>query len=78
MLKFTDDSQTGIFGLDETLAELYSEGREANDDTAEEIIQRLEARKNYIPSSEKTRKEYAYTLLKEYRKYLKDKTRQDK
>ena len=74
MLKFTDDSQAGIFGLDETLAELCSDGREANDETAEDIIKRLEACKNYIPSSEKARKEYAYTLLKEYRKYLKTKS----
>jgi hypothetical protein len=37
----------------------------------------LEAQKNFIPSSDRTRKEYAYVLLKEYRKYVagrKDKT----
>lgn len=61
-----------MFGLDEILAELYAEGRKANDETAEEIIARLEAMKNYIPSSERARKEYCYVLLKEYRTYLRD------
>jgi len=28
---------------------------------------------NYIPSSERARREYSYLLLKEYRKYIKDK-----
>jgi hypothetical protein len=71
MLKFIDDTQISVFGLDETLADLYSEGREANEETAEEIIKRLEAHKNYIPSSDRARKEYAYVLLREYRKYVK-------
>jgi hypothetical protein len=31
----------------------------------------LETMKNYIPSSDSARKEYAYVLLKEYRKYVK-------
>ncbi len=52
------------------MAGVYSEGRQANDETAEEIMNRLEA-KNYIPSSDRVRKEYAYVLLKEYRKYVK-------
>jgi hypothetical protein len=42
-----------------------------NEETAEEIINRLEAKKNYIPSSDRARKEYSYVLLKEYRKYVK-------
>jgi hypothetical protein len=54
------------------MADLYSQRRPANDKTVEEIISRLEANKNYIPSSDRARKEYAYVLLKEYRKYLKD------
>jgi hypothetical protein len=57
--------------LDEILADLYSEGRPANEETSEEIIDRLEAKKNFIPSSDRARKEYAYVLLKEYQKYLK-------
>ena len=73
MLKFLDNTQFSLFGLDEILAELYAEGRKANDETAQEIITRLEAMKNYIPSSDSVRREYAYVLLKEYRKYIKHK-----
>ena len=54
----------------ETLADLYSEGRPVNDETAEEIIDRLEAKKNYIPLSDRVRKEFAYVLLKEYREFV--------
>lgn len=72
MLKFLDDTQFSVFGLDETLAELYAEGRKANDETAEEIITRLENMKNYIPSSESVRREYRYLLLREYKTYVKD------
>lgn len=54
------------------MTELYAEGRKATDETVQEIIKRLEARRNFIPSSEPARKEYAYVLLKEYRTYLKD------
>jgi len=60
-----------VFGLDETLAELFSEGWQANYEAAAEIIKRLEAHKNYIPASERAHKEYAYILLKEYKKYIK-------
>ncbi len=52
------------------MAELYAEGREANGETVEEIIRRLEALHNYIPSSEITRREYRNVLLKEYREYV--------
>jgi hypothetical protein len=74
MLSFPDDIQIGVNGLDDILADLYSEGRKASDEIAEEIIKRLEANKNYIPLSGRARKEYAYVLLKEYRKYVKDRT----
>ena len=74
MLSFPDDTQIGINGLDDILGDLYSEGRKANDETAEEIINRLEAKMNYIPSSGRARKEYSYVLLKEYKKYVKDRT----
>jgi hypothetical protein len=67
-----------VFGLDEKLAEFHAEGRPANDGTAEEIIRRLEAHKNYIPSSDRAHKEYAYLLLKEYRKYIKDQADKDR
>jgi predicted transcriptional regulator len=70
MLKFPDDTQIRVNGLNEILADLYSEGRQPNKETAEEIINRLEAKKNYIPSSDRARKEFSYVLLKEYRKYV--------
>jgi hypothetical protein len=72
MLTFLDDTQVRVNGLDETLADLYLEGKQANEETAEEIMNRLEAKKNYIPSSDRAREEYAYILLKEYRKYVKN------
>ena len=72
MLKFLDDKQFSVFGLDEILADLHAEARKANDETAEEIIKRLEDMKNYIPESESARREYRYVLLKEYKAYLKD------
>ena len=71
MLRFPDNTRVRVNGLNEILADLYSEGRQANQETVEEIINRLEAKKNYIPSSDRVRKEYAYVLLKEYRKYVK-------
>jgi len=74
MMTFIDDTQIGMFGLDEIMADLYSEGKLANDETVEEIIKRLEAYKNYVPSSDRARREYSYVLVKEYRKYVKDQT----
>jgi hypothetical protein len=70
MLKFPDGTQIHVTGLNEILADFYSEGRQANRETAEEIMKRLEADKNYIPSSDLTRREYRYILLKEYRRYV--------
>jgi hypothetical protein len=61
--------------LNEILAELYSEGRQPNNETAEEILERLEKHNNYIPPS--ARREYKSVLLKVYRDYIagrKDKT----
>ena len=72
MLKFPDDTQISFFGLDEMLAELYSEGRKPNEETAELIIRKLEAMNNYVPSSEKSRRDYRYLLLREYKAYLKN------
>ena len=74
MLKFPDGIQIGVTGLDEIMAELYSEGRKATDETAREIIEGLEEKNNFIPSSERARREYSYVLLKEYRKYVKDRS----
>ncbi len=70
MLRFPDNTQVRVSGLNETLEELYSEGRQANPETAEQIIDRLETRKNFIPSSRRTRREYVSLLLAEYREYI--------
>jgi hypothetical protein len=70
MLKFPDDTQVRVNGLVEILADLYSQDRPANQETADDIIKRLEALNNYVPSSDRTRKEYTYVLLKEYREYV--------
>lgn len=57
-----------MVGLDEIMAELYSKGRQANQVTAHEMLSRLED-KNYIPSSEITRREYRHLLLEQYKEY---------
>jgi hypothetical protein len=72
MLKFPDDTQVSVVGLNDIMAVLFHGGKKADDETAEEIIRRLEELKNYIPSSDRVRREYSYVLLNEYRKYLKD------
>jgi Ca2+-binding EF-hand superfamily protein len=74
MLRFFDDTEVGVIGLDEIMKELCAEGRKPNDETAEEIIKRLEARNNYVPSSKRVRKEYCYVLLNEYRVYVKERS----
>jgi len=74
MLKFFDDTEVGVIGLDDIMAELHAEGRKATDETAEEIIKRLEVKNNYVPSSDRVRKEYSYVLLKEYRTYVKNRS----
>jgi hypothetical protein len=72
MLRFVDDKQFSVFGLDEILADLYTQGRKPNQETAEEICKRLEDMKNYIPESEEVRREYRYVLLREYKAYIKE------
>jgi len=68
MLRFPDDTRVRVNGLNEILADLYSEGRQPNKETAEEILDRLEKNNNYIPPS--ARREYKSVLLKEYRDYV--------
>jgi hypothetical protein len=70
MLKFPDGTQVRLIGLNQILAELYYEGRPVSRKTGEEIVDRLEAGKNYIPSSELIRREYRHLLLKEYKEYV--------
>ena len=68
MLKFPDGTKIRFIGLDEILADLYSEGKQPNKETAEEILDRLEKNHNYIPPS--ARWEYKNVLLKEYSDYV--------
>ena len=68
MLKFPDGTKVRVTGLDEILSELYSEGKQPNKNTTEEILDRLEKNSNYIPPS--ARWEYKSVLLKEYRDYV--------
>jgi hypothetical protein len=70
MLRFPDKTQVRVNGLNEILADLYSEGRQPNKETGEEILDRLEKSNNYIPPS--ARREYKSVLLKEYRDYVAD------
>ncbi|MGD9579415.1 MAG: hypothetical protein AB7Y74_14355 [Syntrophorhabdus sp.] len=52
------------------MAELYSVGKQANKETADEIIAGLEAMGTYIPTSEVVRREYRNVLLKEYEEFI--------
>jgi hypothetical protein len=72
MLKFPDGTWVGVNGLDEIMAELYSEGEKATEATAVEAIKRLEKKNNYIPSTYGVRKEYAYALLEKFKTYIED------
>ena len=49
MLRFPDGSQCGVIGLDEILSDVYSEGKQVNEETAEEIVDRFEAKKTIFP-----------------------------
>jgi len=73
MLRFPDGTRVAVTGLSEILADLYAEGRPVNPDTSEEIVNRLE-KTNFIPSSERTRREYRQALLKEYGIYVEGRT----
>ncbi len=70
MLRFGDGTQVRVNHLNEILATLYSEGRQPNSETAEEILLRLEKNGNYIPPS--ARWEYKSVLLNEYMEYAQD------
>ena len=72
MLKFPDNTMVSLDGLDDIMAQLRAENRKANDETAKEMIVRLRAKKNSIPSSYLAQREYVFVLLREYRKYLEE------
>lgn len=71
MLRFPDNTTASVKGLDDILAGIFAEKRKADAETAREIINRLEEKGNFIPSSESVHREYAFVLLEEYRKYVK-------
>ena len=58
------------------MAELYSVGKQANKETADEIIAGLEAMGTYIPTTEAVRREYRHVLLKEYQEFVETRERQ--
>ena len=70
-LIFPDGTQVGVVGLKEIFAVMCAEGRQANEATGEDIIDRLKAA-NFVPSSGPGRKEYSDVLLKEYKRYCRD------
>ena len=67
MLTFPDGTQSGVFGLNEILAAVYSEGMAVNADTADVIVERL-AIKNYIAPS--VRQRYRDVVIEEYGRYV--------
>ncbi len=52
------------------MEELYSVGKKADKETADEIIAGLEAMGTYVPTSEDVRREYRHVLLKEYEEFI--------
>lgn len=70
MLVFADNTKVSLKGLDEIMAELYHEGCRPTYETADAIINRLEEKNNFIPSSESARRDYAVALLREYRVFI--------
>jgi hypothetical protein len=52
------------------MAELYSVGKQANKETADEIIAGLESMGTFIPTTETVRREYRHVLLKEYQEFV--------
>lgn len=74
-INFPDGDQVGLIGLDEVLDALYREGKEPNDSTAMEIIERLRQKKNYIPYNPSVQDLYQRTLLGEYLRFVEKKKR---
>lgn len=69
-LRFVDGTQVAVVNLHEIMEELYSVGKKANKETADEIIAGLEAMGTYVPTSEAVRREYRHVLLKEYEEFV--------
>ena len=67
MLTFPDGTQSGVVGLDQIFADMYSLGRAVTPETAEAMVEQLSTM-NYIVLS--ARSKYATLLLEEYDKYV--------
>lgn len=72
-LTFKDGCRVSVMGLTEILEAVYAEGRSANQETADEILRRLEA-VNYVPWS--ARKEYCDAVIREYSNYVESRARE--
>ncbi len=73
-INFPDGDQVGLVGLDDVLESVFKEGKQPEDSTAMELIDRLRA-KNYIPGSEAVEELYKKALLNEYQRYYENKKR---
>ena len=67
MLSFPDGTRAGVCGLSEIFAAAYREGRPADAETAQEMVERLSA-DNYVAPS--ARQQYCDVVIEEYRKYV--------
>ncbi|HPU29720.1 MAG TPA: hypothetical protein PLM71_05305 [Syntrophorhabdaceae bacterium] len=53
------------------MADFYTQGKEVNKETLEAFTRTIEEHyKNYIPFSERARKEYAYFVMKIYEEFI--------
>lgn len=67
LLRFPDGTQSGVVGLDEIFADMYSVGRAVTPETAEAMVEKLSTMNYIVPSA---RSKYASLLLEEYDKYV--------
>lgn len=65
----------GLYGLKEVFEALYKEKEGSEKIPVEKALSMLESYGNYIPNSKEAKKEYASVILREYKKFLKEKKR---
>lgn len=70
IITFPDGSKAGVFGLDEIFENLYREVRKPDNETASEIVKRLESKSYIAPTA---RKQYEEAVLKEFKKFYEQK-----
>ena len=49
MLRFPDGIQWGVIGLDDILADVYSEGKQMSEETPKEIVDRVKLYPRFLP-----------------------------